>query len=427
MNDSTRNVATFALTALFVILLSSVATAQSGGRIVETTGEPASAARVRIVRGTGHGHTIRQTRADGNFTLSGLTRDSFYTLVFYDADVAAVRRNAIVPMVMRIHAPKSATFRLNDIWVRRSSEVDHIDESAAIAEAIDHFGIPESAEDATELAALRSRHEAISGQKQLQALVPCYFAGASFNQCWQDLIAAAESGQVDINAIVNPNSGPGESVDRRYTNNEILPRAHEKGIRLLGYIVLSLNTIDDDWDLRSIEDLKADVDNWLKLYNRKEHPLSGFFLDNCPRTARQRHRLVELRSYIESLLPTATVIANPGVACSDELVSSDIADVIVGCERKCEDLETPIGLPPWADSSEIVPQFAMLLHATEDSDWKKVFRDPAIDSISYFYADDGTDRVEWTGLATSFLDQVTLIRQLNRYRRNHRSHDFLVK
>src|SRR2546423_1244987 len=103
-------------------------------------------------------------------------------------------------------------------------------------------------------------------EPRVRLLVPAYFypAGEGLKD-WERLFTA--SAHVPITAIVNPASGPGKDADPNYV--KLLQRAKEhKGLTLVGYVGTS-------YGKRKLDDVKADVDRWLKLYPS----IHGIFFD----------------------------------------------------------------------------------------------------------------------------------------------------
>ena len=89
--------------------------------------------------------------------------------------------------------------------------------------------------------------------RRLRLLVPAYIYPMTVGR-WQRLFDAAS--KVEIVAIVNPNSGPGDE------RNSIMPRFSprpRRGITLVGYV-------STDYGKRPQAEIKKDIDTWVRLY-----------------------------------------------------------------------------------------------------------------------------------------------------------------
>ena len=100
----------------------------------------------------------------------------------------------------------------------------------------------------------------------MDILVPAYFypsgKGLSY---WNNLTATASSGAAPLTVIINPNSGPGTSVDSTYVtvNNNV----RNAGAVVVGYVYSS-------YGARNYSDFVNDVNNYLAWY-----AVDGFFID----------------------------------------------------------------------------------------------------------------------------------------------------
>ena len=72
---------------------------------------------------------------------------------------------------------------------------------------------------------------------------------------------------VDVIAIMNPDSGPGTAVNSDYT--DVMSKLKQGGIKMVGYVATT-------WGGKNINLVKAEIDNWIKLYPGK---LNGIFFD----------------------------------------------------------------------------------------------------------------------------------------------------
>jgi len=115
---------------------------------------------------------------------------------------------------------------------------------------------------------------------------------------WDQLIAAAS--QVNIIAIINPNSGPIATVDSSYAT--YMTKLQNAGIEMVGYV----HTTYGD---RAIADVKADIDTWATKY-----PLiHGIFLDEASTAASELTYYTQVYQYVMGKSGYVHSILNPGL------------------------------------------------------------------------------------------------------------------
>jgi hypothetical protein len=161
-----------------------------------------------------------------------------------------------------------------------------------------------------------------SGQAcaSLTALVPAYFYPGTggtqgYTNGWDQLDASA--GSIPIQAIVNPDSGPGPAVDPNYT--KVVNNFVAAGGQPIGYVYTN-------YGFRSLSDVENDVVKWLTFYPK----ITGFFIDQMstdPAFAPTYYH--SLYSFIKSQGPSLTVVANPGTNTSEAYASNKTADKLV--------------------------------------------------------------------------------------------------
>jgi len=150
---------------------------------------------------------------------------------------------------------------------------------------------------------------------QVRLLVPAYFypAGNGAKE-WDKLLAAAD--RVPLVAIVNPASGPGRRVDSNYA--AILERAAKaKRLTLIGYVSTS-------YAKPPIEEVKADVDQWLKFYPG----IQGIFFDEQTSGAEHVEYYAALYKHVRETHKLKLVITNPGTTCAEGYISKPAADAV---------------------------------------------------------------------------------------------------
>jgi len=125
-------------------------------------------------------------------------------------------------------------------------------------------------------------------------LVPLYVYPGS---AWDDLIAAAS--QVQIIAIINPNSGPLTTVDSSYAT--YMTKMANAGIEMVGYV----HTL---YGARDIATVESEIDTWATKY-----PLiKGIFLDEAANDAANIAYYTQTYNYIMAKPGYEHTILNPG-------------------------------------------------------------------------------------------------------------------
>lgn len=114
---------------------------------------------------------------------------------------------------------------------------------------------------------------------------------------WQPLIDAYLSSFIYTWAIVNPNSGPGTSLDPNY--NASIAKLHAADINTLGYV-------RTDYARQNMSTVKAEIDRWKQYYKP-----NGIFFDEMANDNQNVQYYVEADKYAKQQGFTFTV-GNPG-------------------------------------------------------------------------------------------------------------------
>ncbi|CAH1206986.1 PEP-CTERM sorting domain-containing protein [Candidatus Nitrotoga sp. BS] len=149
-------------------------------------------------------------------------------------------------------------------------------------------------------------------------LLPAYFY-PSFdpNQSfWDEMTAAA--GQVNITAIMNPNNGPGDSVNSDYTTAVDAFRA--AGGKVVGYVYTS-------YGARSQAEVLSAVASYASFYN-----IDGIFLDEMSNTSTDLAYYKSLYNSIKLTNPEYRIFGNPGTNTLESYLTA--ADVLVTFENQ---------------------------------------------------------------------------------------------
>ncbi len=126
-------------------------------------------------------------------------------------------------------------------------------------------------------------------------IVPLYSYPGSY---WNQVIQAKNAHpSVPIIAVVNPNNGPGSSIDSTYVSS--IQQLQSAGITVLGYVYTGYGS-------RSTSSAEADATTYHNWYN-----LSGIFFDEMSNAAGDESYYSTLTQYVKSHGMTMTV-GNPG-------------------------------------------------------------------------------------------------------------------
>jgi len=161
------------------------------------------------------------------------------------------------------------------------------------------------------------------------SIVPLYsYPTASY---WSSIIAAKNSHPtVPVVAIVNPNSGPGASVDPNYTTG--IANLQAAGITVIGYVPTG-------YAGRSETLVRNDIDAWKSFYPS----VTGIFFDEMSNQLADVAYYQRQDSYARSKGLTYTV-GNPGTDTIPEYVG------VVNTILVYEDSGLPASLPAWYGS-----------------------------------------------------------------------------
>jgi hypothetical protein len=157
------------------------------------------------------------------------------------------------------------------------------------------------------VAAICTSSPCFQARAELAALVPMYvYPAGSGLTYWNQLDSSAS--KINIDAIVNPASGPGMVTDPNYVAaiNNLIATPHGEAF---GYI-------SSNFGHASLSQVESDINGYITLYGGAK--FSGFFIDQMylhadlagnPSTLSFYQSIY---SYIKGLNPSYSVIANPG-------------------------------------------------------------------------------------------------------------------
>lgn len=229
----------------------------------------------------------------------------------------------------------------------------------------------------------------------LGLLVPAYFYPGPQDPHWPALALASK--RVPLTVIVNPASGPGNSVDPAYTLAVNQVRA--AGAKVIGYVHIS-------YGKRPIEQVRTDIERYRTFYE-----LDGVFIDELASgdspdiVAYQAGLIAQIRS--ES--PSWSIVVNPGVTPHRAHLEKDPADLIVNFENTAaqwpaESIQaTPVNTP-----------FAHLVHTTDNEySMRRIVSGAANAGIQAVYVTDDTMDNPWDTLPRWWMNMVEHIEAIN--------------
>ncbi|CAG8981458.1 hypothetical protein HYALB_00003028 [Hymenoscyphus albidus] len=215
----------------------------------------------------------------------------------------------------------------------------------------------------------------------LQILFPLYLYPTP--GAWDPLYSSITAHpNVEFNVIINPNSGPGTSLDASYTES-IAKLNSYNNTKLFGYV-------RTDYTNQPYAQVTADVStyaNWPKTTPADVH-MDGIFFDEAVQFINQASGdyMRGITNFAKSAFNNnAAVIFNPGTNTSPEFY--DIADIIVPVEAAYSSYsaQTTAGIPA-AERSKA----AVLLHHFTGSltDQKNVVNAMANSGVGYLFLTD---------------------------------------
>jgi hypothetical protein len=229
--------------------------------------------------------------------------------------------------------------------------------------------------------------------RRLRLLVPAYIypVGEGLKD-WQRLFEAAS--KVEIVAIANPNSGPGNERNLDYA--AIYTAASKQGITLVGYV-------STDYCRRPQAEIKNDVDTWVHLYPQ----IRGFFFDQQPPDGRDAVRFAELRDYAKRKIRDPLVITNPGTLCDKAYLAQAVSNVtcVFVNYQGFEQFELPAPLKAYEPF-----RFATIPYNIGDVEtMRTIVKDAIIKRIGYLYISDAKPPNPWDKLPIYWEEEVDAV------------------
>jgi hypothetical protein len=236
----------------------------------------------------------------------------------------------------------------------------------------------------------------------VNVLVPAYFypEGAGIGY-WNALTAA--TAKVPLVAILNPDSGPGPSLDPNYTN--VLASFRAAGGHAIGYVPTGYGS-------RSLAVVKSEVDQYRIFYPG----LEGIFLDEMANdsTASNLTYYGNLYGYIRSNQPNALIVGNPGTHTLEAYLTQPAADVLVTFEN---DTDYPGYIPDSWTTNHGATNFCHLAYAVTNAVTMTNFVQLAVTrNVGWVFIQSDALPNPWDTLPAYWTNEVNFIQQLNRAR-----------
>jgi hypothetical protein len=234
-------------------------------------------------------------------------------------------------------------------------------------------------------------------EPRVRLLVPAYFypAGEGLKD-WERLFTG--SAQVPIVAIVNPASGPGKDADANYV--KLLQRAKEhKNLTPIGYVSTA-------YGKRKVDDVKADVDRWLKLYPS----IQGIFFDEQASGADHLDYYAALYAHVRTEKKLSLVLTNPGTVCAEGYLSRPVTDSAVLFEGpKPFD---PGTLPDWVGKYPPTRVGALSYKVGTAKAMQECIQATA-KKVGWYYVTDGEGANPWGKLPSYWEEEIATVRKVS--------------
>lgn len=136
-------------------------------------------------------------------------------------------------------------------------------------------------------------------------------------------------------AIINPNSGPGASLDQAYADQ--VKKSQAAGLTVLGYVHTSYGS-------RDAATVKAEVDKYYSWYG-----VDGIFFDEVSTDCSMATSYyADLQAYVKAKTAPSMVIINPGTQTNECYMS--VADIVVNFEGSYKSYVSNYSAPSWVSN-----------------------------------------------------------------------------
>jgi hypothetical protein len=233
---------------------------------------------------------------------------------------------------------------------------------------------------------------------RLRLFVPAYiYLGPKGMAEWEEIFTA--SSRVPLVAVVNtPSSGPGNEPDATFA--KLFQRAGKSSAVLIGYV-------DTSYARRPIQDVKNDVDKWVRFYPG----IRGILLDQQAAGKEQVAYYKELYQYIRGTCGLKLVVANPGTICDETYFSKQTSDVI--CLHEGDKPVESNFFPDWTIGHPLT-DVLVLQYGVKTKEEMLAWIDLAVrKKFGYIYITDRDGGNPWDHLPTYWKQEVDAVQKVN--------------
>jgi hypothetical protein len=232
---------------------------------------------------------------------------------------------------------------------------------------------------------------------RLRILIPAYiYLDAKGEAEWEEIFAA--SSRVPIVAILNAANGPGKAPEASYA--KLLEKAQTCRVNMIGYV-------DTTYAKRSLQDVKDDVDRWIRFYPG----IQGIFLDQQASGREQVDYYKKLYIYIRETRGLKLVVSNPGTLCDEIYFRQKTADVIClheGNEKIDRDF-----FPKWTSQYPATNVFVTQYGVKTENEMLAWVDLVAQKNFGYIYITDRDGDNPWDSLPSYWQREVETVRTVN--------------
>jgi Spherulation-specific family 4 len=174
--------------------------------------------------------------------------------------------------------------------------------------------------------------------------VPAYFYPSAY---WTQMDQSSSRLKI---AVMNPNSGPGSSLDPNYAS--AVRAAQAAGLTVVGYVYTNYGN-------RSLSAVESDVTSYYNWYG-----VNGIFFDQASTSCTYSSYYAALNSFVKAKGGTARTILNPGTQTSQCYVSD--ADILLTFEGSDQTYVNSYSAPSWVTQYS-ASHFWHIVYATPSS------------------------------------------------------------
>jgi Spherulation-specific family 4 len=218
----------------------------------------------------------------------------------------------------------------------------------------------------------------------VELLVPAYFYPTSDparTNYWTQLTESARAG-AKITAILNPNSGPGDAVDRDYL--AAINSFRDAGGTVLGYVYTCYGRNDCAGtlpDSRTVQDVLNDAAKYREWYG-----VSGVFLDEMSNNLSEVRFFEQVAAGLRRAAPRAPIFGNPGTAVPVEYLG--VADTLVTFEQGAGNYNNLSTRQPWMDTEPANRQAHLHFNVNTEAQMRSLLAQAQRLNVGYVYITD---------------------------------------